>query len=163
MSERINPKYYAVERLNRDDLRFVWKHLRTYDLLELTLQGYDEKNVYRALNNEVALAGKYRRDPFCAFGGHETQGAVFIWFFATNEFYRHWRKITKLAGPFIAELRKRYPGKAVLVEVWEKHEESLRWLCRLGFERTNHYRTVKGEYLRIMEWRGVRSEQKCAA
>lgn len=155
MKETINPRYYSIERLNRDDLRFVWRNLRLYDLLELTLQGYDDKNVMRALNNPVALSGKYRSDPFCVFGCHETEGTVFIWFFATNDFARHWRKIHKVSTQFIQEVRQRFPGKHVLVEVWEAHEESMRWLKRIGFERTNHYRVVKGETLRILEWRGM--------
>lgn len=144
---------YRLNRLTVDDVNYIWTHLREHDRLELDLMDETQERIGRYATMENAFCAKLGTEPFLAFGAGETPKSVFVWFFATDEVRHHWRRIHKLAQAFLQMLRVKYAGKYILVDVWEKHNQSRHWLKRLGFEDTPHLRHRRGEKFHIMEWR----------
>lgn len=140
--------------LTADHLKYIWEHLREYDRVELELQYEDADSILRYADYEGSLCGLQDNVPFCAWGTAERHSTYFHWFFATELLEEQpalWRIIHRVGKEWLAQVTAEKFGKRGLVQVWEEHKTSIRWLERLGFERTKHVTGKQGQRLVIME------------
>jgi hypothetical protein len=144
---------FAITELDRPALDYVWQHMRRRDREEVLLQGLTNDN-YAAmiLANSEKFSTSLDGVPLAVFGAIETKGCFWIFFMATDALRRHLRLFTDCAIGFIEYLRRKYFGKRCLVNVWQEHTQSVRWLASLGFAEVERIAYSEQPFL-IMEKR----------
>lgn len=144
-----------IALLTKERLDYVWSNLRPQDKIECELQGMDENNYQNLLAySDNPLAGLKSKTPFCCFGVIPRERVIHHWFVGTTQLDdepKLWFLIHPIAKAWIAREGAKHFGKKQVVEVWEGHTQSIKWLKRLGFGFTPHARGKEGERLMLME------------
>lgn len=137
--------------LDRTHFYRVAKKLREYDRRELEVQNLPlEWENFKDKGGFVV----FDKRPIAMFGVSVGLGAMYFWFLATEEWEenpRHWITCHMFAQEFIDQMQVKHFGKRALIQVWEKHEQSVKWINRLGFKYTGHYTNRGDERLLYME------------
>ena len=133
----------SFSELSKEQLSFVIQHLRDYDRVELGISGWTPENAWdRSCTCDETLCGMVNGRPVCVFGYVTTPTTIRFNFYGTDEVAQNWFQITRSAKAYIDYIRKKYWYLTPVIEVWEGHHQSRRWLKRLGFEETQSYRTT---------------------
>jgi len=147
---------YAISQATVEDLLFIYDNMKEVEREELRHQGYDRiQFAAHHAHSDVALVGKYRGEPFCAFGVIDYGNAFLsVWLLGTPEMTKHIKVATRQARVFMGQMCKLYPGQRFAGEVWEQYQTSVRWLEMIGFKKTASRYWKNGEPFMLMEWNG---------
>ena len=124
----------SIEDCTAEDLDYIWQNLREPDRREVELQGLTNENYKRLLDYPEALVGKYQGTPVCFFALCYTDKVVYLICIATEQIYSVFKYFHVGAMCFVETVRQRHWNRRILVEVWEEHNHSIKWLKRLGFK-----------------------------
>ena len=140
-----------IVKLTLEDLDYIWEHAREHDIEEFKIQGVDNTNYRKLLNNKNSYVAKYKGKPALAFGyvyGHYTMWFSLIATEEVNKKKKMFFAVSKIIFNYYARNNMEYK---ILVQVWDKHTESLNWLEHLGFEYTGVYKGKEDKRSLIME------------
>lgn len=139
--------------LNEEQCNYIWDNMREHDKVETEAFGFTKENAFRSLQtcNET-VCGLKDDVPVAIFGFITTPGTIRFNFLATKDCEKYWLTITKIAKSYIKYNINNFPQLRPIIEVWEGHTVSRRWLKLFGFEETKAYRfTPKGKMI-FMEY-----------
>ena len=152
--------------LSETQLAYIFPRLREYDRQELEIFGYTDENAWEQIQHcDQAICGILNNEPVCVFGYSLTPTTMRFGFFGTDKVERYWKRITKGAQSYLKYQMQQHPSHRPVIEVWEQHTQSRRWLKLLGFEESSTYRTTsKGRtiFLHFNKYNKARSDHKCA-
>lgn len=138
----------TFEPLTKKHFNYIWKHMRDYDKVEMNIVGGTSNakawKIYKACDENIV--GLVDNVPICLFGHTHTINTIRFNFISTDEVNKYWKQITKSARSYINWIMSQNPKKRGVIEVWEEHEPSRKWLKILGFRETNTFRnTIYGK------------------
>ena len=137
------PDVVEYSELTEQQLAHIYPRLRDYDRQELEIFGYTDENAWQQVqNSDQAICGILNGEPVCVFGYSLTPTTIRFGFFGTDKIERYWKRITKGARSYLRFQMQQHPSHKPVIEVWEKHHQSRRWLRLLGFQESSTYRTT---------------------
>lgn len=152
--------------LTEQQLSYILKNLRPHDEIELRIFDMNQNNAWKymsemAENICVEICG----EPICVFGYLLTKSTIRFNFFGTSKVDQNWKQITKSADSYISYYMKKYPLHRGIIEVWEGHTNSRRWLKMLNFVETKSYRKTKHGrtiFVEYNKYNKTRRTKECA-
>ena len=130
--------------LNEQQLDTVIKNLREHDAVELSIFGVNADNAWRHMQNmDENICVEIDGVPICVFGYVLTALTIRFNFFGTKCVDKNWKQITRSADSYIQYYMRKFPLRRGIIEVWEGHKNSRRWLKLLNFKETSAYRSSK--------------------
>ena len=130
--------------LHEHQLDFVIANLREHDAVELSIFGVQQDNAWQhmqTMNENICV--EINGEPICVFGYVLTATTIRFNFFGTDKVDENWKQITRSAQSYISYYMRKFPLHRGLIEVWEGHVNSRRWLKLLNFRETQAYRKTK--------------------
>jgi hypothetical protein len=130
--------------LTETQLNFVLTNLREHDEVELNIFGITAENAWGHMQNmDENICVEIDGEPICVFGYVLTATTIRFNFFGTHKVDTNWKQITKSADSYITYYMRKFPLRRGVIEVWEGHVNSRRWLRLLNFIETCAYRSTK--------------------
>jgi hypothetical protein len=130
--------------MDEQQLDFIIQNLRPADETELLAAGITPKNAWEKLQScDENIAVEIDGEPLCVFGYVLTAATIRFNFFGTQKVEQNWKQITRSVRSYMHYYIRKYPTLKGVIEVWEGHTTSIRWLKLLGFAETAAYRRTK--------------------
>ena len=139
---------------SEEQVHHILDNLREHDKVELSVVGMTRENAFERLSQcDETQIGSYDGEPVAVIGYMTTAATIRFNFFSTNECNKHWLLITRMAKAYVQYNIKKYPQLRPIIEVWEGHSTSVRWLKILGFKPTGAYRHTPYGKMLFVEYR----------
>lgn len=136
--------------LNYKHYKYVLENCRFCDQQEMMLMGYTKQRLLEKYSElEQGVTGTYHGIPFLASGTHILGDECWYWFFATplaNDFFI---RISGEAERLIKNSMQKHQDKRHLVQVWSRHDQSVKWLNMLKFKHFSSYYVGDEEILLV--------------
>ena len=140
--------------VDEEQFFYIWDNLREHDRIELTVVGVTRENAIERMSwcDETQI-GSIDGVPLAVIGYVTTAATIRFNFFATDECDKHWLLITRMSKAYVQYNIKKHPHLRPIIEVWEGHSTSVRWLKLLGFKPTGAYRHTPFGKMLFVEYR----------
>ena len=143
----------AFEYPTEEHVTHIWNNLREADKVELAVDGMTAENAFQYISHwNEAQCGLADGEPVAIFGYTQTAATIRFNFFCTPRADSFWKTITKTAKSYIKWNVRNFPQLRPVIEVWEGHTQSLRWLKHLGFKPTGAFRYTPHGKLIFVEY-----------
>lgn len=130
------PENVTIKRATKDDVLYIWNHIRKHDYEELTRQGITNDNVLSLVDSPELYCGKVNNIPTCIFGAGISPHVIYLWFFGTDAVNKYMKTLTIFGRAYAKQIIDENFGKRLLISVWDQHKQSIRFIKLLGFTKT---------------------------
>jgi hypothetical protein len=135
--------------LNFDHYEYVVNNMRHWDQMEIMLMGFTKHSLLKYFDRMRGITATYQGTPVLAAGHQLTDFECWYWFFGTPMVKDFFKKITSGSNHFIENSMRTYPYKRHVVQVWKKHQDSVKWLNMLKFYPFASYHVGAEEILLV--------------
>ena len=125
---------FITHPLRYDHYAYVIDHMRHWDHLEIMLQGYTKKKLLEMFDDLHGVSATHGKLPVLCAGYQTFPGTYWYWFFGTPIVKDFFKSITHEARAMIESNEKKDPEARHIVQVWKKHQDSVKWLNILKFK-----------------------------
>lgn len=151
----VSENYLKQDKLTAYPLRFdhyeyVIEHMRQWDHMEVMLQGYTKKQLLKMFDNLQGVSATHEDIPVLCAGYQTFPNVYWYWFIATPLVRDFFKNITREAKKMITKNQKTNPQARHIVQVWNKHQDSVKWLNILKFKPFSSF-SVGNEEILLME------------
>lgn len=136
--------------LNRQHYQYVVNHMRWWDEMEIMLQGYTKKRMLDMFDDLHGVSATHGDIPVLCAGYQTFPNVYWYWFIATPMVAEHFVDITRNAQKMIEKNEQETPDARHIVQVWNKHQHSIKWLNILNFKQFSSF-NVGNEQILLVE------------
>ena len=141
---------FLTHPLNKKHFEYVINHMRWWDEMEIMLQGYTKKKMLEMFDNLHGVSATYKNIPLLCAGYQTFPNIYWYWFLATPMVTEHFVDITRQARNMIKKNEQQTPKARHIVQVWNKHQHSVKWLNILNFKPFSSFQ-VGNEQILLVE------------
>jgi len=120
--------------LQFDHYEYVIDNMRHWDHMEIMLQGFTKRKLLKMFDNLHGVSATHENIPVLCAGYQTFPNIFWYWFIATPMVKDFFKNITREAKQMIEHNEKSNPDARHIVQVWNKHNDSLKWLNILNFK-----------------------------
>ena len=139
-----------VQPMTRNHYDYVVRNMRQWDEMEVMLQGYTKTQLMEMFDNLHGVSATHQDIPVLCAGYQTFPKVYWYWFFATPMVRDFFIDITRHAQEMIRENEQRDPDARHVVQVWNKHQDSVKWLNILNFKPFSSF-NVGNEQILLVE------------
>ena len=143
------PDRLVTHDLNFDHYEYVINNMRHWDHMEIMLMGFTKPLLVRHFDHMRGLTATHDDTPVLAAGYKQTEDACWWWFFGTPMVRDFFNEITTGSNRYIEKVMQQHRHKRHVVQVWNKHQDSVKWLNILKFQQFSSYRVGAEEILLV--------------
>lgn len=149
VSEKFKNNKLKKHPLNFDHYEYVINNMRHWDQLEIMLMGYTKKRLLHMFDQLQGVTGTYENIPVLCAGYQKFPNVCWYWFFGTPLVKDFFKNITREFKHMVETNEKKYPNDRHVVQVWNKHQDSIDWLNMLKFKPFSSFHVGKEEILLV--------------